>query len=105
MTVRRIQRTKGKRRMMALLDVLGRRWTLRILWELGSEPAGLTFNELQRRCGVSSPSMLSRRLGELRDVGLVVVGSDGEYAPSKAARELEGPLVQIDEWAKRQLSR
>jgi hypothetical protein len=35
---------------MALLDLLGRRWALRVLWELRDGEA-LTFRELQARCG------------------------------------------------------
>jgi DNA-binding HxlR family transcriptional regulator len=34
--------------IMALLDLLGRRWALRVIWELRSEP--LSFRELQERC-------------------------------------------------------
>ncbi|WP_297551673.1 winged helix-turn-helix transcriptional regulator [Amycolatopsis sp.] len=38
--------------MMAALDLLGRRWTLRVIWELQQQPAG--FRELRRRCdGIS----------------------------------------------------
>ncbi|WP_372509512.1 winged helix-turn-helix transcriptional regulator [Streptomyces humicola] len=49
---------------MAALDLLGRRWTLRILWELSQAPAG--FRELQRRCEGMSSSVLkhpTRRAG------------------------------------------
>lgn len=60
------------RPIMALLDLLGRRWVLRIIWELhraGREP--LTFRALQARCHGMSSSVLSRRLGELRQGRLV----------------------------------
>jgi len=50
---------------MAVLDLLGRRWALRILWELRNEPAA-TFRELQTRCGGVSSSVLNQRLHELR---------------------------------------
>ena len=49
--------------MLALLDLLGRRWALRILWELRLEPA--SFQVLQRRCDSMSTSVLSQRLSEL----------------------------------------
>jgi DNA-binding HxlR family transcriptional regulator len=48
---------------MALLDFLGRRWVLRIMWELRDDPAG--FRQLQLRCDDMSPSVLSQRLREL----------------------------------------
>ncbi|MGI8714856.1 MAG: winged helix-turn-helix transcriptional regulator [Solirubrobacteraceae bacterium] len=54
---------------MAALDLLGRRWTLRVIWELQREPAG--FRELRRRCDEMSSSVLSRRLAELREAGIV----------------------------------
>ena len=54
---------------MALLDLLGRRWALRILWELRDEP--LRFRELQQACDGLSPSVLNTRLGELREAGIV----------------------------------
>lgn len=54
---------------MALLDLLGRRWTLRVLWELRAEPA--TFRELRDRCGGLSPTVLNVRLKELREAGIV----------------------------------
>ena len=50
---------------MALLDLLGRRWVLRIMWELRDEPAG--FRQLQLRCDEMSPSVLSQRLDELKE--------------------------------------
>ena len=63
---------------MALLDLLGRRWSLRILWELRQGPA--TFRELQARCEGLSPSVLNTRMGELRqalliDTGMPAIGS------------------------------
>ncbi|WP_199924767.1 winged helix-turn-helix transcriptional regulator, partial [Streptomyces sp. WM6386] len=54
---------------MAALDLLGRRWALRILWELHQTPAG--FRELQRRCERMSSSVLSTRLGELTEARLL----------------------------------
>jgi len=40
---------------MALLDLLGQRWTLRILWELRDAP--LTFRALQNACDSVSPKI------------------------------------------------
>jgi len=53
---------------MALLDFLGRRWVLRILWELREETLG--FRVLQGRCDNLSPTILSRRLNEMRFAAL-----------------------------------
>ena len=85
---------------MALLDVLGRRWTLRILWELHQE-APLGFAELQARCAEISPSVLSQRLKELVAAGLLVPADAGGYAPGPGGDELARLLHGLDDWAKR----
>ncbi len=59
-----VRGSRTGRPLMALLDLLGRRWTLRVLWELRRGP--LTFAELQRRCDAMSPSVLNQRISELR---------------------------------------
>jgi len=84
---------------MALLDLLGRRWSLRILWEL-HEAGALGFGELQARCDAMSPSVLSQRLAELREAGLVAQQGD-RYAPGAGAAELARILLALDAWAKR----
>jgi DNA-binding HxlR family transcriptional regulator len=48
---------------MAALDLFGRRWTLRVLWELRGGPQG--FRPLQRLCDNMSSSVLEARLTEL----------------------------------------
>lgn len=83
------------RPVMALLDLLGRRWTLRVLWELRDGP--LNFRELQSRCGVS-PSVLNTRLAELRETRLVEAGESG-YALSALGRELYELFGPVTAWA------
>jgi len=88
---------------MALLDLLGRRWCLRILWELRHDR--LTFRELQTAAGNISPTVLNSRLGELRTAGLVdQVPGDG-YGLTPMGHELLshlGPLHRFAEsWAAR----
>ncbi|MEV8586721.1 helix-turn-helix domain-containing protein [Streptomyces sp. NPDC051180] len=83
---------------MAALDLLGRRWTLRVLWELSQEPAG--FRELQRRCARMSSSVLSTRLGELTDSRLVAPDGDG-YRLTPLGEDLVGALGPLDAWSRR----
>jgi DNA-binding HxlR family transcriptional regulator len=85
---------------MALLDLLGRRWALRILWELRDEQP-LTFRDLQARGGGLSSSVLNDRLRELRGAGIVVAESAGGYRLSDDGRELLEALAPLDAWAKR----
>jgi DNA-binding HxlR family transcriptional regulator len=84
---------------MALLDVLGRRWMLRVLWEFKCHgPMG--FTDLEERCGKISPSVLSQRLRELQEAGLLESGEDGRYIITELARGLEQPLTLLNDWAK-----
>lgn len=83
---------------MALLDLLGRRWTLRVLWELRGQ--GLGFRELQARCDSMSASVLSRRLGELRDAGILEVDDAGVNHLTPAGAALLVALGPLDRWAK-----
>ncbi len=87
------------RPIMAALDLLGRRWALRVLWEL-REGRPLTFRELRERCDRMSTSVLTQRLAELREAGLVEVG-EGGYALTRGGRELHKALAPLDGWAKR----
>jgi DNA-binding HxlR family transcriptional regulator len=82
--------------MLALLDLLGRRWALRILWELRVEPA--SFQELHRRCDLMSTSVLSQRLVELRDAQLIEKDPAGSYALTEAGSALLRRLDGVDEW-------
>jgi DNA-binding HxlR family transcriptional regulator len=80
----------------ALFDLLGRRWALRVLWELRDEPA--TFQALQERCDSMSPSVLSQRLGELREAGLVEKDDAGPYRLSRSGRSLLDRLRWVEDW-------
>lgn len=88
------------RPLMALLDLLGRRWALRILWELrGGE--SLTFRELQARCAEVSSSVLNDRLRELREAGIVTAEPGRGYALTPEGLRLIEDLAPLDGWAKR----
>jgi DNA-binding HxlR family transcriptional regulator len=89
--------------IMALLDLLGRRWTLRVIWELREET--VTFRELQARCGNISSSVLNQRLAELRSAGVVEARNDGYALTDEGVRLLElYPPMQAwaDRWAERE---
>ncbi len=83
---------------MALLDLLGRRWALRIIWELRDGP--LSFRQTQARCGAISASVLNDRLAELRAAGIVEAGDDG-YELTGEGRELLAIYPPVDAWAER----
>jgi len=97
---RPVRGSRSGRPVMALLDLLGRRWVLRILWELHERPAD-SFRDLQRRCGELSSSVLSERLRELREAGIVAAGEPNGYTLTQSGRSLLRALQPIDEWAAR----
>jgi DNA-binding HxlR family transcriptional regulator len=95
---RPVRGSRTGRPIMAVLDLLGRRWALRVLWELRDGPA--TFAVLQARCDAMSPSVLNQRLGELRDAGLVATGDAG-YVLTADGAALGTALEPLQAWAQR----
>ncbi len=83
---------------MVLLDLLGRRWALRVIWELREGP--LSFRALQERCGGLSSSVLNERLRELREARIVELGSAG-YELTGEGRELLELAAPLNGWAER----
>ena len=84
---------------MAALDLLGRRWALRVLWEL-RDGRPVSFRELRERCDQMSTSVLNQRLAELREAGLVDAG-EGGYFLTRTGAQLHEALAPLDSWAKR----
>jgi len=92
-----VRGSRTGRPIMALLDLLGRRWALRVLWELRGGAA--TFRELQERCGGVSPTVLNDRLRELRDAGILEWGDEAGYRVSEHGRALARTLESMHAWA------
>jgi DNA-binding HxlR family transcriptional regulator len=84
---------------MAALDLLGRRWSLRILWELRDGPVGA--RALRDRCDGMSPSVLYERLGELSEAALVTRNGDQRYELTKIGQALGAALDPLSRWAQR----
>jgi DNA-binding HxlR family transcriptional regulator len=83
---------------MAALDLFGRRWALRILWELRAGPVGP--RELVARCEGLSPSVLYERLREFADAGLVA-RTDHGYSLTRLGRSLGRAIEPLDNWSRR----
>jgi DNA-binding HxlR family transcriptional regulator len=82
---------------MAAFDLLGQRWTLRILWELRQGPIG--FRALRDAADALSPTLLNSRLKELTQARLVSGGADG-YALTSLGRKLLEALLPLHDWAR-----
>ncbi|SCB23269.1 transcriptional regulator, HxlR family [Bradyrhizobium yuanmingense] len=96
---RRVRGSRTGRPIMALLDLLGRRWALRILWELRGEP--LTSRALRSACDEASPTVLQARLTELREAGFVELGDGGGYGLTPLGRELCETFMPLHRFAER----
>lgn len=95
-TPRAVRGSTTGRPVMVLLDLIGQRWTLRILWELQGGPE--TFRGLQARCDGLSPTVLNTRLKALRQAGLIEAGTAG-YELTPDGRSLGQHLLALDAWA------
>jgi len=94
----RVRGSSTGRPVMAALDLLGRRWSLRILWEL--RDGGLGARALRERCDTMSSSVLYERLAELTAAGLVTRTEHGGYVLTDIGASLGDALGPLDAWAR-----
>jgi DNA-binding HxlR family transcriptional regulator len=94
---RRARGTTTGRPLLVAFDLLGRRWALRVLWELRAEHVG--FRELQGRCEGMSSSVLRDRLAELAGAGLLETDADGRYGLTDHGLALLDALRPLSAWA------
>ena len=87
--------TTGKP-IMALLDLLGRTWSLGIIWHLHTGPA--TFRVLQQRCEKISPTLLNTRLKELKTLQLIESQALG-YQLSQQGIDLFAIISPLGNWS------
>lgn len=87
--------TTGKP-IMALLDLLGRTWSLGIIWNLQPGPA--TFRELQHRCQQISPTLLNSRLKELKTLQLIDMQDSG-YQLTQQGLTLINIILPLGDWS------
>ncbi len=93
---RKVRGSSTGKPIMAALDLLGRRWALRIVWEL--RETALPFRSLAAACGGVAPSVLNTRLAELREARIVTLGDEG-YALTPQGRALNTALWPLIEWS------
>jgi DNA-binding HxlR family transcriptional regulator len=83
--------------IMALFDLLGRSWSMGVLWTLcRAGPA--TFRELQERCESISPTVLNVRLKELREAQLIERSDEG-YRATRLGEQLYEKLTPLKAWS------
>lgn len=96
--VKRVRGSRTGRPIMVLLDLLGRRWTLRIVWELRDEAR--RFRDLQDSIG-ASPTIINTRLAELREARLVELDPDSGYRLTALGRELLRLFLPLHAWSEK----
>jgi DNA-binding HxlR family transcriptional regulator len=96
---RRVRGSRTGRPIMVLLDLLGRRWSLRILWELREQP--LTSRALRAACDEASPTVLQARLSELREAGFIELVPGVGYGLTGLGRELNETFLPLHRFAER----
>jgi DNA-binding HxlR family transcriptional regulator len=94
----RVRGSRTGRPIMALLDLLGRRWALRLIWELREEPK--RFRELQDSIG-ASPTIVNSRLAELREANLVELDTASGYRLTPLGEELLRLFLPLHVWSEK----
>lgn len=87
------------RPVMAAFDLFGRRWALRLLWELREGPIGA--RGLLERCDGLSSSVLYDRLRELTAAQVVDRDAGGAYRLTPLGAEVGEALAPLDAWAQK----
>jgi DNA-binding HxlR family transcriptional regulator len=99
MVKKKVRGSATGRPIMALLDLLGRRWVLRLVWELREEPR--RFRELQERVGGASPTIVNARLRDLREAKLVELDPADGYRLTALGQELLKLFLPLHVWSEK----
>ena len=99
MVKKKVRGSTTGRPIMALLDLLGRRWVLRLAWELREEPR--RFRELQALIGGASPTIVNARLRDLREAKLVELDPADGYRLTALGQELLKLFLPLHVWAEK----
>ena len=91
-----VRGSKSGAPIMALFDLMGRRWAMGIVWQLNEGP--LSFVEIQKRCESISPTILSARIKDLIEAKLIEKTLDG-YRLTSLGTELFRILEPFKGWA------
>jgi DNA-binding HxlR family transcriptional regulator len=95
--IQRLRTAATSHSMAAALAMFGQKWALRVIWELRVGP--LNFRALQVACGDVSPSVLQRRLHELRKLALIEKIPRLGYRLSARGERLFQVLVMLNKWS------
>ena len=94
-----VRGSRTGRPIMALLDLLGRRWSGRIIWEL--RDGALTSRALRTACDDASPTVVQARLSELREAGFIELVQGDGYRLTALGQELNDTFLPLSRFAER----
>lgn len=101
----RCGRDIGKCPTYRAMKLIGKKWSLHILQELYLSGQRLRYNEIQRALAWITPKVLSQRLKELEQEGLVKrkvlkdrVPAGVEYCLTNKGKDLETVITAAREW-------
>ncbi|NQX82682.1 MAG: helix-turn-helix transcriptional regulator [Flavobacteriaceae bacterium] len=92
-----VRGSKSGKPIMALFDLLGRNWSMNILWHLKESPK--TFSQLEKICDRISPTTLNTRLKELQET-FIIEKKEG-YRLTFTGEELFVLFNPIREWSEK----
>jgi len=92
-----VRGSKTGQPIMVIFDLLGRSWSMGIIWHLNNGPS--TFRKLQEYCENISPTTLNKRIKELTIADLIERTIDG-YALTKQGLELFKLIQPLGKWSK-----
>src|SRR3954467_12707310 len=98
MMTKRVRGSRTGRPIMVLLDLLGRRWGLRLV--LGPRGGPKRFRELQDSIG-ASPTIINTRLSELREAKLVELDAASGYRLTPMGKELLRLFLPLHAWSEK----
>ena len=85
------------------VELIGRRWTGAILAVLLQEGRPLRFSEIAQSVPELSDRLLTRRVKELEERGLIAK-RDGAYTLTEMGRDLQPAVGALHTWAQRWLT-
>ena len=93
-----VRNSESGQPIMVVLDLLGRRWALRIIWELRNGERQ-SFRSLQDRCQISSPNVLNTRLKELRHARVIDLKEGMGFGLTESGVSLLNAMYPLSLWA------
>ncbi|MGQ3678954.1 winged helix-turn-helix transcriptional regulator [Tenacibaculum discolor] len=91
-----VRGSKSGKPIMALFDLLGRNWTMSIIWYLNDAPK--SFSDLEKLCDDISPTTLNTRLKELQKTFIIERVVEG-YKLTDIGEELFVLFEPLREWS------